>query len=86
MPNDNSKTDSTDYVAITLAHLGMIIQAANGSHRPQAGEIEKRAAALISYIRTGQLPASDEDRELIRVIKEFLSSRSDEAPRIEATG
>jgi hypothetical protein len=75
MPSDN-RNELTDSAALALAHLGMLVQIANGSHRPQPGEIDKRAAALGAYIRTGQLLASDEDRELIAVIKGFPFSQA----------
>jgi len=74
MPTEN-RNDLSDSAAVALAHLGMLVQIAGGSHRPQLGEIDKRAAALSAYIRTGQLLAADEDRGLIARIKEFLTAR-----------
>ena len=75
MPTEN-KIQLNDSAAVALAHLGMLVQIAGGSHRPQPGEIDKRAAALSAFIRTGQLLATDEDRGLIATIKEFLSARA----------
>lgn len=60
-------------VQIVIAHLGMIVQAAEGKYKPEPGEIEKRQALIISYLRTGQCVASDVDRQLVQVIKEAMA-------------
>lgn len=61
--------------ATAIAHLEMIFQAATGEYKPKAGELEKRRAALVAFIQTGQCVASDGDRSLIERIKSaFLAA------------
>jgi len=67
---------SFEQVAIALAHLSMIAQAANGEYKPRPGEIEERQAWLSSFIRTGQGIVTEEDRQLARLINEALSTQS----------
>jgi len=60
--------------ATALMHLKMIVQAAKGDYSPRAGELEKREAAVISFMFTGQCLASDEDRALAAKVNEVVNS------------
>jgi hypothetical protein len=80
----NANAELSESATIALAHLGMLSQIANGTHRPQPGEIDKRTALIVSFIRTGQCVASDEDRAMVQAIKEF--TKQPEAPKREAVG
>lgn len=53
----------------------MIAQAAKGEYSPRKGELEKRQAAIIAYIRTGQCVAVDDDREILRAVQAVLQER-----------
>lgn len=64
MGSDNKPVTSEEFVGVILAHLSMIAQAARGEYSPRPGEIDKREAAIVSFIRTGQPIATDEDRHL----------------------
>jgi hypothetical protein len=70
---DESKNDTQPemHLAFALAHLGMISQAAHGQYRPRPGEIERRQAWLVSYIRNGIGLATDEDMELAKAINKL---------------
>jgi hypothetical protein len=57
-----------------LMHLEMIFQAALGEYSPKAGELEKRRAALVAFIATGQCLADDSDRELAAKVGEAVNS------------
>jgi hypothetical protein len=67
---------SDEQIAIALAHLSMIAQAANREYRPLPGEIETRQAWLSSFIRTGQGIVSEDDRQIARKINALLSTQS----------
>jgi len=55
-------------------HLEMIYQAAAGDYSPRAGELEKRRAALVAYLVTGQCVADDSDRALAGKVNEVVNS------------
>jgi len=55
-------------------HLEMIFQAAEGDYSPRAGELEKRKAAVVAFIRTGQCLADDFDRALVGKVNAIVSS------------
>jgi hypothetical protein len=57
-----------------LMHLEMIYQAAEGDYSPRAGELEKRKAAVVAFILTGQCLADDSDRALIAKVNEVVNS------------
>jgi len=65
-----------DSIATALAHLEMIHQAATDDYSPKAGELEKRKAALVAFIRTGQCVVSEEDRIVSAQIGQIVSSYS----------
>jgi hypothetical protein len=69
---DETNLQQDEYLAIALAHLSMIAQAANGDYVPRPGEIETRQAWLIGYLRTGEGLVTDEDRQLARQINQLL--------------
>jgi hypothetical protein len=73
---NETRQPSDEQIAIALAHLSMLAQAANGEFRPRAGEVEARQAWLSSFIRTGQGIVTEEDRELARLINSALSTQS----------
>lgn len=60
--------------ATALMHLEMIFQAASGDYSPKAGELEKRKAAVVAFITTGQCLADDSDRELSGKVNEAVNS------------
>lgn len=64
-----------DSMATAIRHLEMIAQAAKGEYSPRKGELEKRQAAIIAYIRTGQCVAVDDDREILRAVQAVLQER-----------
>lgn len=68
---------SDEQIAIALAHLSMIAQAANGEYRPRPGEIEVRQAWLTEFIRTGQGLVTEQGRETARAINQTLSTQSE---------
>jgi hypothetical protein len=57
-----------------LTHLEMICQAAVGEYSPKVGELDKRRAALVAFIISGQCLASDSDRELAARVNEAVNS------------
>lgn len=59
-----------------LAHLSMIVQIAQGRHKPKPGELEGRAAVIAGFIRTGEMPPSEIDRELVQQIGQWLSQKA----------
>lgn len=61
-----------DSMATAIGHLEMIVQAAKGEYSPRKGELEKRQAAVIAFMRTGQCVADDEDRELLAIVSAAL--------------
>lgn len=46
-----------------LAHLAMIVLAAKGEYSPRKDEIEKRYAAIVAFIRSGQCVAGEADTD-----------------------
>lgn len=70
---NETKPQQDEYLAIALAHLSMVAQAANGEYSPRPGEIETRQAWLVAFLRTGEGLVTDEDRQLARQINELLS-------------
>jgi len=60
--------------ATALAHLEMMFQAATGDYSLKRGDLEKRRAALVAFVRTGQCLASDEDRRLAQKVNEIVNS------------
>lgn len=64
-----------DSMATAIGHLEMITQAAKGEYSPRKGELEKRQAAIVAYIRTGQCVAVDDDREILRAVQAVLQER-----------
>lgn len=56
-----------------LTHLEMICQMASGEYSPKTGELEKRRAALVAFIVTGQCLADDADRELAAKVNEAVN-------------
>jgi hypothetical protein len=60
--------------ATALMHLEMICQAAKGDYSPRAGELEKRKAAVVAFLFTGQCLADDSDRELAARVNEAVNS------------
>lgn len=82
MENEKLGTEN-DYRSIILAHLSMIAQAARGEYSPRPGEIDKREAVIISYLRTGQPIATDEDRQLREAVSRALTDyRSESEPEL----
>lgn len=63
-----------DSIATAIGHLEMIVQAAKGEYSPRKGELEKRQAAVVAFIRTGQCVASDEDRLIQELVANALKS------------
>jgi hypothetical protein len=63
MQNDKPAMND-EYASVALAHLSMIAQAARGEYSPRPGEIDKRESVIVSFIRTGQPIATEEDRQL----------------------
>lgn len=61
-----------DSIATAIGHLEMIVQAAKGEYSPRKGELEKRQAAVVAFIRTGQCVASDEDRLIQELVANAL--------------
>jgi hypothetical protein len=57
-----------------LTHLEMICQGATGEYSLKAGELEKRRAALVAFIFTGQCLADDSDRELAAKVSAVVNS------------
>jgi hypothetical protein len=64
----------TESAATALAHLEMIFQAATGDYSPKKSELEKRKAAVVAFIQTGQCVASDEDKEISTQIHQIVTS------------
>lgn len=60
--------------ATALMHLEMIVQAAAGDYSLKAGELEKRKAAVVAFMLTGQCLAEDSDRELAAKMSETVNS------------
>lgn len=76
--SENERREAEDKrresAATALMHLEMIFQAAEGEYSPKAGELEKRKAAIASFVLTGQCLADDSDRELIAKVGETVNS------------
>lgn len=66
--------NENESAATALGHLEMIMQAALGDYSPSRGELEKRQAAIVAFIRTGQCLADDRDRELTQIVKSALAN------------
>ena len=64
----------SESMATALAHLEMIYQTASGDYSPRKGELEKRKAALVSFIHSGQCVATDEDRQVANLIHSTVNS------------
>ena len=64
--------DANDSTDTALAHLAMLAFAANGEYSPKPGEVDKRQAAIVSYIRTGQCVADEADQRLIAAVREAV--------------
>lgn len=77
MTSETRQQPSEEQIAIALAHLSMISQAANGEYRPRPGEIETRQTWLTSFIRNGQGIVTDEDRRTARLINLTLGTQSE---------
>jgi len=60
--------------ATALMHLEMIFQAAEGEYSPKAGELEKRKAAVVAFITSGQCLADDSDRALTTKVNDLVNS------------
>jgi hypothetical protein len=69
---NETRPQQDDHLAIALAHLSMIAQAANGEYSPRPGEIETRQTWLVGYLRTGEGLVTDADRQLARQINQLL--------------
>jgi hypothetical protein len=52
----------------------MIFQAASGDYSPRAGELEKRKAAIVAFLFTGQCLADDSDRQLAAKVNDVVNS------------
>jgi hypothetical protein len=61
-------------MSTALMHLEMLFQAATGDYSPKAGELEKRKAAIVAFMSTGQCLADDSDRALAAKVNEAVSS------------
>lgn len=59
-----------------LAHLAMLALAAKGEYSLKSGEIERRHAAIVSYIRTGQCVADEDDLRIIEAVKRAVKECS----------
>src|SRR5262245_6474566 len=66
--------DMDESTRTALMHLEMIYQAAAGDYSPRAGELEKRKAAVVAFMLTGQRLADDSDRALIAKVNEAVNS------------
>lgn len=55
--------------ATAIGHLEMICQAATGDYSLKPGELEKRKAAILAYLRTGQCVAGAEDKLFAHELK-----------------
>ena len=64
----------SESAATALMHLEMICQAAKGDYSPRAGELEKRKAAVVAFLFTGQCLADESDRALIGKVSEVVNS------------
>lgn len=61
-------------IVMVIGHLQMICLAAKGEYRPRrVGEIEDRQKVILTFLRTGQLIAGEEDAELLGRLKEVFS-------------
>jgi hypothetical protein len=49
-------------------------QAAKGDYSPRAGELDKRKAAVVAFLFTGQCVADDSDRELAAKVNSVVNS------------
>lgn len=63
------KLELSDDQMTALAHLSIVQQAANGTYKAQAGEVDKRVAVVASFIRTGQCVADDETKRIVEAFK-----------------
>ena len=70
-----------------LGHLEMIIEMLTGGYNPRhrEEEIRKRYAALVSFIRTGQCLAGEEDREWIERVRQLWADMLMERPGFDPT-
>ena len=68
--------ESEASVETALGHLRMMALAAQGEYSPRKGELERREAALISFIRSGQCLATDDDRELLTKIRMAMTTQA----------
>jgi hypothetical protein len=59
-------------VETALAHLAMLTLAARREYSPKSGEVERREAALMAFIRSGQCLATDADRQLITAVNQAV--------------
>lgn len=66
--------------ATALAHLEMICQAAGGDYSLKQGELEKRRAAVVAFITTGQCIAGESERELAAKVNVTVSSHLNGKP------
>lgn len=76
--------DEISVMAIALAHVSMLAQAARGEYRPRPGEIDQRQAWLTSLIRTGEGLVTDADREIAAAINRTLSQLPELTTQSEA--
>lgn len=63
--------------ATALAHLEMIFQAATGDYSPRPGELDKRKAAIVAYVLTGQCVADPIERRLIENVNRSVTAHLD---------
>jgi hypothetical protein len=54
-------------------HLEMIYQAAKGDYSPRGDELDKRKAAVVACLFTGQCLADDSDRALVARVNEVVN-------------
>jgi hypothetical protein len=73
---DEKPLDEQIMVALALAHLSMLSQAAKGDFRMLPDDVEARQAWLVGFIQTGQGIADESNRQLASQINEFLSTQS----------
>src|SRR5262245_43185129 len=64
----------SESMATALAHLEMIYQAAIGEGSCNRDQLEKRKAALVAFMTSGQCVADDSDRALAAKVNEAVSS------------
>lgn len=69
--------------ATALAHLEMIYQAAKGDYSPRGDELEKRKAAVVAFLLTGQCLADDSIRAMAARLTEVVNSHLNEPAAAE---